>query len=107
MQQGLLVNKTFGLAYSPFQFQVSPIFKGKKMELLSVFKDGQKAMIEPAQKEEFVANGWSEKETKAAEPKRARNADGTLKADDKSTKDVNEAWEGGVAPKATKKTKTT
>ncbi len=37
------------------------------------------------------------------EPKRARNADGTLKADDKSTPDVNEAWEGGQAPKTTKK----
>lgn len=31
-------------------------------------------------------------------PKRARNAKGKLKADDKSTTDVNEAWEGGVAP---------
>lgn len=79
------------------------------MELLSVFKDGQKAMIEPAQKEEFLANGWAEKETKAtpAKIKRARNADGTLKSDDKTTTDVNEAWEGGVAPKATKKTKKT
>lgn len=31
-------------------------------------------------------------------PKRARAAKGKLKADDKSTPDVNEAWEGGVAP---------
>jgi len=77
------------------------------MDLISVFKNGQKAVIEPAQKEEFISNGWSEKETKAAEPKRARNADGTLKADNASTADVNEAWEGGVAPKTTKKTKTT
>ncbi len=29
---------------------------------------------------------------------RARKADGTLKADDPSTPDVNEAWEGGKAP---------
>ena len=29
---------------------------------------------------------------------RARNKDGTLKADDPSTPDVNEAWEGGKAP---------
>ena len=26
--------------------------------------------------------------------KRARNKDGTYKGDDKSTKDINEAWEG-------------
>lgn len=37
--------------------------------------------------------------TEAAKPKRARNSDGTLKADDKTTPDVNEAWEGGKAPK--------
>jgi len=33
------------------------------------------------------------------DPKRARNDDGTLKADDPATPDVNEAWEGGKAPK--------
>ena len=32
---------------------------------------------------------------KAKAKKRARNADGTLKADDKSTPNVNEAWEDG------------
>jgi hypothetical protein len=32
-------------------------------------------------------------------PKRARSADGKLKADDPTTPDVNEAWEGGKAPK--------
>jgi len=37
--------------------------------------------------------------TESAKPKRARNADGTLKADDKTTPNVNEAWEGGKAPK--------
>ena len=31
----------------------------------------------------------------AAKKKRARNDDGTLKADDPSTPDVNEAWEDG------------
>ena len=35
-------------------------------------------------------------------PKRARNAKGHLMADDPSTPDVNEAWEGGVAPKKKK-----
>lgn len=36
-------------------------------------------------------------------PKRARTKKGRYRADDKSTKDVNEAWIGGKAPK--KKTK--
>lgn len=43
----------------------------------------------------------------AEEPKRARNEKGQLVADDPSTPDVNEAWEGGKAPKATKKKATT
>lgn len=38
-----------------------------------------------------------------ATPKRARTKKGRYRADDKSTKDVNEAWLGGKAPK--KKTK--
>ena len=36
-----------------------------------------------------------------AKPKRAR-AKGRYKADDKSTPDVNEAWEGGKAPMTAK-----
>lgn len=32
-------------------------------------------------------------------PERARDNDGGFKADDPSTPEVNEAWEGGVAPK--------
>ena len=44
---------------------------------------------------------WGEeKETK---PKRARGKKGRYKADDKSTKDVNEAWVGGKAPKKKRK----
>ena len=38
----------------------------------------------------------------ASKPKRARTAKGKLKADDPSTPDVNEAWEGGKAPKKKK-----
>lgn len=38
------------------------------------------------------------KEKKPSEPIRARNEDGTLKGDDPSTPNVNEAWEGGKAP---------
>tara|TARA_B100001057_G_C22622897_1_gene861278 strand:- start:745 stop:945 length:201 start_codon:yes stop_codon:yes gene_type:complete len=37
----------------------------------------------------------------AVEPKRAR-VKGRFKADDKSTPDVNEAWEGGKAPMTAK-----
>ena len=36
-------------------------------------------------------------------PKRARGKKGRYKADDKSTKDVNEAWVGGKAPKKKRK----
>ena len=32
-------------------------------------------------------------------PKRARTVKGRYKGDDKSTPDVNEAWEGGKSPK--------
>ena len=39
-------------------------------------------------------------------PKRARTKKGKYKADDKSTKDVNEAWVGGKAPKKKAKRKT-
>ena len=39
--------------------------------------------------------------------KRARLDDGTFKADDKSTPDVNEAWKSGKSPKKKKKKKTT
>ena len=38
-------------------------------------------------------------------PKRARGPKGRYKGDDKSTKDVNEAWVGGKAPKKTRKKK--
>ena len=40
-----------------------------------------------------------EEAPKPVEPVRARNEDGTLKADDKSTPNINEAWVGGKAPK--------
>ncbi len=37
------------------------------------------------------------------DPKRARTKKGRYKADDKSTKDINEAWVGGKAPKKKRK----
>ena len=47
----------------------------------------------------------SKAEVTSIKAKRARTAKGRYKGDDKSTPDVNEAWEGGKAPKkkATKK----
>lgn len=50
--------------------------------------------------ETFVANGWAEeiKVDSPVETKRARNDKGQLQADDPTTPDVNEAWEGGKAP---------
>lgn len=68
----------------------------------------------------FINNGWAmevkidaveetvQVEAEVKEVKRARNDKGQLKADDPSTPDVNEAWEGGEAPKkTTAKKKTT
>ena len=61
---------------------------------------------EKARNANFLERGLAEEtkvvkpaETKATAPERARKADGTLMGDDPNTPDVNEAWEGGVAPK--------
>lgn len=63
----------------------------------------------------FVENGWAieikvdsvsetiDIEAEVKEVKRARNNKGQLVGDDPSTPDVNEAWEGGKAPKKTTK----
>ena len=61
------------------------------------------ALDQPWQKalaDNFIASGLAREvkvtgptETKAKPKKRARNKDGTLKGDDPSTPDVNEAWE--------------
>ena len=53
------------------------------------------------------AKGYTEEHTKewldsVKDPKRARTK-GRYKADDKTTKDVNEAWVGGKAPKRKRK----
>lgn len=68
----------------------------------------------------FVNKGWAMEvkidaveetvnlQAEVKEIKRARNEKGQLQADDLSTPDVNEAWEGGKAPKkTTAKKKTT
>jgi hypothetical protein len=46
---------------------------------------------------------WGEE--KEEKPKRARTKKGRYRKDDKSTKDVNEAWVGGKAPKKKKRKK--
>ncbi|QDP55398.1 MAG: hypothetical protein GOVbin3762_2 [Prokaryotic dsDNA virus sp.] len=69
----------------------------------------------------FIENGWAmevkvdsvdetvQVEADVKEVKRARNDKGQLIGDDPDTPDVNEAWEGGEAPKkkTTAKKKTT
>ena len=56
------------------------------------------------------AKGYTEKHTKewldsVKKPKRARTKKGRYKGDDLSTKDFNEAWVGGKAPKKKKRKK--
>lgn len=69
-----------------------PFIDGKAANLgdvIEVSEEHGKAM---------VANGFA-LTIEVEAPKRARTASGKLKADDPSTPDVNEAWEGGKAPK--------
>jgi hypothetical protein len=69
-----------------------------------MYEAGEEIIIDKPWKQALVANfigaGVAQEtkvvkptETKAKPRKRARNADGTLKGDDPSTPDVNEAWE--------------
>lgn len=64
----------------------SPCAKGQEIELDD---ETGRAMVEAGMALEIGAS----------KPKRARNAQGQVLSDDPSTPDVNEAWEGGVAPK--------
>ena len=70
----------------------SPCAKGQEIEL-----DDETGKI-------LVEAGMA-LEIGASKPKRARNAKGQVLSDDPSTPDVNEAWEGGVAPKKKAKKK--
>ena len=77
------------------------------------------AVWEQSLMDTFVENGWAmevkvdsvektvQVEAEIKEVKRARNEKGQLKADDPSTPNVNEAYEGGKAPVKTTKKKTT
>jgi len=67
----------------------SPCAKGQEID---VDDETGKALVEAGMAEAMGAS----------KPKRARTAKGKLKADDPSTPDVNEAWEGGKAPKKKK-----
>lgn len=49
--------------------------------------------------------GCTEVKEEVKKPVRARNEKGQLQADDPSTPDINEAWEGGEAPVKKKTTK--
>jgi len=89
--------------------------EGTDVELLTVdtIVEAKEEWKEKHMKQ-FVENGWAMEvkvddvsDVEAGEPVRARNDKGHYVADDPSTPDVNEAWEGGEAPaeekKATKK----
>ena len=67
----------------------SPCAKGQEIE---VDDETGKILVEAGMAEAMGAS----------KPKRARNAKGQVLSDDPSTPDVNEAWEGGKAPKKKK-----
>ena len=69
-----------------------------------IYQAGEEIILDQPWKEalakNFIASGLAREvkvtgptEIKAKPKKRARNKDGTLKGDDPSTPDVNEAWE--------------
>jgi len=90
--------KKFWVALTTYETPVKEVDELKKAR---VVKDAiEDATVDLKPLEEGVASGKVKvKETK---PKRARKK-GRYVGDDKSTPDVNEAWEGGKAP--TKKSK--
>ena len=78
-------------------------------EVVEAKEDWQQSLMEA-----FVQNNWAMEikvedtsDVETTEPVRARNDKGHYVADDPSTPDVNEAYEGGVAPKKTTKKKAT
>lgn len=74
-------------------------------EVVEAKEDWQKSLMDA-----FVQNSWAievkvedTSDIETAEPVRARNDKGHYVADDPTTPDVNEAYEGGKAPKKTTK----
>ena len=62
-------------------------------------------MIENTTIEETINRAFDSLDIMLGVQKRARLDDGTFKADDKSTPNVNEAWKSGKSPKKKKVTK--
>ena len=78
-------------------------------EVVEAKEEWQQSLMEA-----FVQNNWAMEikvedtsDLETTEPVRARNEKGHYVADDPSTPDINEAYEGGVAPKKTTKKKST
>ena len=90
------------------------IITGKRPETPSdkdweTVRDGEDRRSVDRETSDRRAKGYTEEHTKewldwAEKPKRARTK-GRYKADDKSTKEFNEAWVGGKSPKKKKRTK--
>ena len=89
--------------------------EGTEVELLTVdtIVDTKEEWKEKHMKD-WVNNGWAMEvkvddvsDVEEGDPVRARNEKGHYVADDPSTPDINEAYEGGVAPKKTTKKKST
>ena len=73
-----------------------------EMEKQEKEKDNSKDSDQDQQPETKEPKEEWRKDTVWEKPKRTRTIKGRYKADDKSTPDVNEAWEGGKAPKKKK-----
>ena len=78
-------------------------------EVVEAKEEWQQSLMEA-----FVQNNWAMEikvedtsDLETTEPVRARNDKGHYVPDDPDTPDVNEAYEGGVAPKKTTKKKST
>ena len=78
-------------------------------EVVEAKEEWQQSLMEA-----FVQNNWAMEikvedtsDLETTEPVRARNDKGHYVADDPSTPDINEAYEGGVATKKTTKKKST
>ena len=78
----------------------SPFKKDKKEEFLPKdIVEGIKLDKYKGEQGEVIELVSEKVVAEVSKPKRARTKKGTYKADDKSTPDVNEAWEGGKTPK--------
>jgi hypothetical protein len=90
-----------------FWEKISSFFERKTIERANKVSD--KVTKQAKQIEELLTESREAVKVKPIKteekPVRARTKKGTFVADDKSTKDVNEAWKGGKAPAKTSKKK--